>query len=241
MCYGTFWMCDMFPFKNITPGSVTHYSLLDSSTSILLWLSMASIFFSTLSNRFSSSVCLKLMFARSSPLPVLSSCTLPSMILRRDFRFEKCWSAVTYSLPLWKNNNSTNRGNGEKCYCHYFNYCLCILLFIWTEQENDTTHVNLDFTATNLEKLITQIFLSCPYRFKLIISLYITRVLWRCRGILDWTLDSGSKGCGFDSRQCLKLLSFSKTLYPHRLMWHVCAPKVAPGQNAPQGVEKMHL
>ena len=25
-----------------------------------------------------------------------------------------------------------------------------------------------------------------------------------------------------------------------RLMWHVCAPKVAPGQNAPQGVEKVH-
>ena len=25
-----------------------------------------------------------------------------------------------------------------------------------------------------------------------------------------------------------------------RFMWHVCAPKVAPGQNAPQGVEKVH-
>ena len=36
-----------------------------------------------------------------------------------------------------------------------------------------------------------------------------------CRGILVWTLDSGSKGCGFDSRQCLALLSVSKTLYPH--------------------------
>ena len=33
--------------------------------------------------------------------------------------------------------------------------------------------------------------------------------------ILDWTLDSGSKGCGFDSRQCLGNLSFIKTLYPH--------------------------
>ena len=39
--------------------------------------------------------------------------------------------------------------------------------------------------------------------------------MWRCRGILEWTLDSGSKGSGFDSRQCLVLLSFSKTLYPH--------------------------
>ena len=28
---------------------------------------------------------------------------------------------------------------------------------------------------------------------------------WRCHGILDWTLDSGSKGCGFDSPQCLVL------------------------------------
>ena len=27
----------------------------------------------------------------------------------------------------------------------------------------------------------------------------------RCYGILDWTLDSGSKGCGFDSCQCLAL------------------------------------
>ena len=23
-------------------------------------------------------------------------------------------------------------------------------------------------------------------------------------------------------------------------MWHVCTPEVAPGQNAPQGVEKVH-
>ena len=38
---------------------------------------------------------------------------------------------------------------------------------------------------------------------------------WQCPGMLDWTLDSGSKGCGFDSRQCLAHLSFSKTLYPH--------------------------
>ena len=52
-------------------------------------------------------------------------------------------------------------------------------------------------------------------------------------------------------------LSFSKTLYPHccspprcingypvgcerYLMWHVCTPEVAPSQNAPQGVEKVH-
>ena len=34
-------------------------------------------------------------------------------------------------------------------------------------------------------------------------------------GILDWTLDYGSKVCGFDSCQCLALLSFSKMLYPH--------------------------
>ena len=38
---------------------------------------------------------------------------------------------------------------------------------------------------------------------------------WRCRGILDWTRDSGSKGCGFNSHQCLNLFSFSKTHYPH--------------------------
>ena len=38
---------------------------------------------------------------------------------------------------------------------------------------------------------------------------------WRCRCILEWPLDSVSKGCGFDSHQCLALLSFSKTLYPH--------------------------
>ena len=25
-----------------------------------------------------------------------------------------------------------------------------------------------------------------------------------------------------------------------RLMWHVCTPEVVPGQNAPQGVEKVH-
>ena len=40
---------------------------------------------------------------------------------------------------------------------------------------------------------------------------YLKRILkgqlymWRCRGILEWTLDSGSMGCGFDSRQCLAL------------------------------------
>ena len=38
---------------------------------------------------------------------------------------------------------------------------------------------------------------------------------WRCRCILEWPLDSVSKGCGFASHQCLALLSFSKTLYPH--------------------------
>ena len=30
-------------------------------------------------------------------------------------------------------------------------------------------------------------------------------IVWRCSGILEWTLDSGSKGCGFDSCQCLAL------------------------------------
>ena len=52
-------------------------------------------------------------------------------------------------------------------------------------------------------------------------------------------------------------LSFSKTLYPHCcspprcingydanviccMVWYVCTPEVAPGQNAPQGVEKVH-
>ena len=37
----------------------------------------------------------------------------------------------------------------------------------------------------------------------------------RYRGILGWTLDFGSKGWGFNSRQRLAILSFSKTLYPH--------------------------
>ena len=36
-----------------------------------------------------------------------------------------------------------------------------------------------------------------------------------CRGILEWILISGPKGCGFDSCQCLALLSYSKTLSPH--------------------------
>ena len=79
--------------------------------------------------------------------------------------------------------------------------------------------------------------------------------------ILDWTLDSGSKGYGFDSHQCLSLFvlqqdTFStlllstqvyKWVYPVgnqryllHLMWHVCAPEVAPGHNAPQGAEKVH-
>ena len=44
---------------------------------------------------------------------------------------------------------------------------------------------------------------------------------WRCP--LHWTLDSGSKGWGFDSHQCLALLSFSKTLYPH-----CCSPSTWP-------------
>ena len=47
--------------------------------------------------------------------------------------------------------------------------------------------------------------------------------VWRCLGILQWTLNSGSKGCGFDSRQCLALfLSFSKTLYPHSCSPPIC-------------------
>ena len=46
-------------------------------------------------------------------------------------------------------------------------------------------------------------------------------IIWRCRCILDWTLDSGSEGCGFDSRQCLALLSFSKTFFfsTHMYKW----------------------
>ena len=40
--------------------------------------------------------------------------------------------------------------------------------------------------------------------------------LWRCRGILDWTLDSGSKGSGFRFLSMPgTFMSFSKTLYPH--------------------------
>ena len=43
--------------------------------------------------------------------------------------------------------------------------------------------------------------------------------MWRCRGILDWPLDPGSKGCGFVSRQCLTLLSFSKTRHEQKGRW----------------------
>ena len=77
--------------------------------------------------------------------------------------------------------------------------------------------------------------------------------------ILDWTLDSESKGSGFDSRQCPALLSFSKALYSHCCSpprcingypvgcehycgWVgiVCACKTVTGRNAPQGVEEVH-
>ena len=34
-------------------------------------------------------------------------------------------------------------------------------------------------------------------------NLWRCRGMWGSRGILDWTLDSGSKVCGFDSRQFL--------------------------------------
>ena len=79
-----------------------------------------------------------------------------------------------------------------------------------------------------------------------------TKIRWRCHGILDWTLDSGSKGCEFDSRQCLALfvlqqdtlstLLLSTQVYkwvPGRMRtlfvaWcgNVYTPEVAPGQNA---------
>ena len=41
--------------------------------------------------------------------------------------------------------------------------------------------------------------------------------VWRCCGILDWTSESWSEGCGFKSRQrtYCALLSFSKTIHSH--------------------------
>ena len=56
----------------------------------------------------------------------------------------------------------------------------------------------------------------------------------RCRGIepLIWIK---LKGCVFDSRQCLSLLSFSKTLYPH-----CCSPSRCMNKRYPIGCER-HL
>ena len=53
---------------------------------------------------------------------------------------------------------------------------------------------------------------------------HMTMSLWKCHGILDWTFDSGSKGCGFDSHQYLALLSFSKTFYAHCCSPPRCIP-----------------
>ena len=82
----------------------------------------------------------------------------------------------------------------------------------------------------------------------------------KCRGILDWTLDSGSAGCGFRflsmpgtcvlQQDTLSTLLLSTQVYkwvPGRMQtlfvaWcGMCAPlKCAPGQNAPHRVEKVH-
>ena len=51
----------------------------------------------------------------------------------------------------------------------------------------------------------------------------------RCRGMLDWTLDSGSKGSGFDSCQCLALFVLQQdTLFTLLLSAQVY--KWAPGR-----------
>ena len=84
-----------------------------------------------------------------------------------------------------------------------------------TIQNEFLRHMYLQYDLIILEQDSHYKGISTPTSQQVIQHLQHGGTMWRWRGILDWTHDSGSKGCGFDSRPCLALLSFSKTHYSH--------------------------
>ena len=83
--------------------------------------------------------------------------------------------------------------------------------------------------------------------------------LWRCRGIVEWPLDSHAEGPSSipafaryfcpSARHFIHIAALDPGVKwgPGRmrtelwLSWHVRAYKTATGRNAPQGVEKVHF
>ena len=83
-------------------------------------------------------------------------------------------------------------------------------------------------------------------------------VMWRCRGIVVWPLDSHAESPGSNptvaryfcpsARHFIHIAALDPGVKwgPGRmrtelwLSWHVCACKTATGRNAPKGVEKVH-